>query len=207
MKNLKTIAMILVVFASATLFAGLEVPGERNPLLASANFAINEVAGYTAEKVINKEGVRIKVLDPQGKEFWTSGVLGDQEKKFYFAGQSSNLLITDLNNDKKPEIVTAASYAPHNGSLHVFTFDKEQLRFMPMQFTNPQADNPGDFLVSDLFQEDGQDLAFVDNSRVRALGMLYPENEYSEAVASFFYYKLSGNSFTFDGCEPVPVDN
>ncbi|MBU1106737.1 MAG: hypothetical protein KKB51_08740 [Candidatus Riflebacteria bacterium] len=207
MKNLKTALLILIVLVSTTLFAGLAVPEELNPLLASAKFAINEIEGFTAEKIINKEGVRIKVLDPQGKELWVSEILGDQEKKFFFNGQSSNMLIIDLNADKTPEIVTAVSYAPHNASLHVFTLDETRQKFRPMPFNNQQANNSGDFLVTDLVQEDGQDLAFIDNNRVRALGMLYPENEYSEAVASFFYYRLSGNAFAFECCEPVPVDN
>lgn len=207
MKTLKTALLTLTVLASATLFAGIGVPGEGNPLLASANIAINAVAGYTVDKVKDSDGVRIKVRDPQGKEFWVSEILGDQEKKFFFNGQSSNLLIADLNADQKPEIITAVSFPPHNGSLHVFTLDKDQQRFTPMQFSNPQTSNSNSFLVSDLFQEDGQDLTFVDNNRVRALGMLYPESEGAEAVASFFFYKLAGDAFTFDGSEPVPVDN
>ena len=207
MKNLKPALLILAVLASATLFAGLGVPGELNPLLASANIAINAVEGYTVAKVKDSEGVRIRVRDPQGKEFWVSDVLGDQEKKFFFNGQSSNLLIADLNADQKPEIITAVSYPPHNGSLHVFTLDKEQQHFVPIQFSNPKTSDSNAFLASDMLQEDGQDLAFVDNNRVRALGMLYPEDEGNEAVASFFFYKLSGDSFTFDGSEPVPVDN
>jgi len=206
MKNLTAALLTLAVLASATLFAGIGVPGELNPLLASANISINAVEGYTVDKVKDSEGVRIKVRDPQGKEFWSSEILGDQEKKFFFNGQSSNLLIADLNADQKPEIITAVSFPPHNGSLHVFTLDKEQQRFVPIPFSNPQTNNASTFLASDMFQEDGQDLAFVDN-RLRALGMLYPEDEGKEAVVSFFFYKLSGDSFTFDGCEPVPVDN
>ncbi|PKL45447.1 MAG: hypothetical protein CVV41_00185 [Candidatus Riflebacteria bacterium HGW-Riflebacteria-1] len=202
-----TALLTLAVLASATLFAGLGVPGESNPLLASADIAINAVAGYTVDKVKDVDGVRIKVRDPQGKEFWVSNVLGDQEKKFFFNGQSSNLLIADLNADQQPEIITAVSYPPHNGSLHVFTLDKDQQGFVPMQFSNPQTNSSSEFLASDMLQEDGQDLTFVDNNRVRALGMLYPENEGAEAVASFFFYKLSGAAFTFDGSEPVPVDN
>ncbi|EKD84368.1 MAG: hypothetical protein ACD_39C00090G0001, partial [uncultured bacterium] len=101
----------------------------------------------------------------------------------------------------------AASFPPHNGSLHIFTLDSKQVQFKPMPFNNPQTSNSSSSLVSDLLQEDGQDLTFVDNNRVRALGMLYPESEDQEAVASFFFYKLSGDAFTFDGSEPVPVDN
>lgn len=206
MKNIQSILLILTLLVSSALFAGLAVPGELNPLLASAQISINDVEGYRVEKIKEGDGIRLKVLDPQGQNFWTSEILGDDEKKFSFNGESNNLLVADINDDNKTEIITATSFPPHNGSLHVFALDNEQKSFVPMQFINPETSDSKDFLVADIHQEDGQDLAFID-SRVRALGMLYPENEDSEAIASFFYYKLTDNMFTYEGCESVPVED
>lgn len=205
MKNIQTALLILTLLVSSALFAGLGVPGELNPLLASAEISINNVEGYRVEKIRESDGIRLKVLDPQGKEFWASEILGDDEKMFVFNGESNNLLVADLNANNRTEIITATSFPPHNGSLYVFALDKEQKSFVPMQFRSPNGSDSKDFLVADIHQENGQDLAFID-TRVRALGMLYPENEESEAVASFFYYKLSDNMFTYDGCESVPVE-
>ncbi|NLF95369.1 MAG: hypothetical protein GX569_01440 [Candidatus Riflebacteria bacterium] len=206
MKNIKPILLFITLLASSALFAGLAVPGEGNPLLANSEIEINSAAGYTVEKLADSAGVRIKVRTPEGKDFWTSEILGDQEKKFMFNGESSNLLVADLNADAKPEIITAVAFPPHNGGLYIFTLNPEQNGFMPMTFNNPQTNDKKSFLVADIFQEDGQDLAFIEN-RVRALGMLYPENESGEPVASFFYYKLTGNTFAYDSCEAVPVEN
>ncbi|NLF98321.1 MAG: hypothetical protein GX569_16435 [Candidatus Riflebacteria bacterium] len=205
MKNTITILLFVTLLTSSTLFAGLAVPGEGNPLLASSKIEINN-SGYTVEKVADGAGVRIRVRTPEGKDFWTSEILGDQEKKFIFNGESSNLLVADLNADTKPEIITAVAFPPHNGGLYIFTLNAEQNGFMPMTFNNPQTNDEKSFLVADIFQEDGQDIAFIDN-RVRVLGMLYPENEYGEPVASFFYYRLTDSAFAYEGCEAVPVDN
>mgnify|MGYP000851691391 FL=1 len=206
MKSIKTILLFITLLVSSALFAGLAVPGEGNPLLANTQIEVNHTAGYTVEKIVGSEGVCIKVRTPEGKDFWTSEVLGDQEKKFMFNGESSSLLIADINADAKPEIITAAAFPPHNGGLYVFTLNPEQDGFVPIPFTNQQTNDSKSFLAADIFQESGQDLAFIDN-RVRALGMLYPENEEARPVASFFYYKLTDNAFAYDGCEAVPVDN
>jgi len=206
MKNIKTILLFITLLASSALFAGLAVPGEGNPLLASSAIKIDSVAGYTVEKLADSAGVRIKVRTPEGKDFWTSEILGDREKKFMFNGESNNLLVADIDADAKPEIITAVAFPPHNGGLYIFTLNAEQNGFMPMTFNNPQTNDEKSFLVADIFQEDGQDLAFIEN-RVRVLGMLYPENEYGEPVASFFFYKLTDSSFTYDSCEAVPVEN
>ncbi|PKL46937.1 MAG: hypothetical protein CVV42_14685 [Candidatus Riflebacteria bacterium HGW-Riflebacteria-2] len=206
MKNIKTILLFITLLASSALFAGLAIPGEGNPMLASSKIEINNTDGYTVEKLSDNEGVRIKVRTPEGKDFWISEVLGDHEKKFMFNGESSNLLVADINADAKPEIITAVAFPPHNGALYIFTLNAEQNGFTPIAFNNQQTKDAKSFLTADIFQEDGQDLAFIDN-RVRALGMHYPENEEAEPVASFFYYKLTGNTFAYDSCEAVPVEN
>jgi hypothetical protein len=206
MRNIKTILLFITLLVSSALFAGLAVPGEGNPLLANSEIKINNIAGYTVEKLSDSSGVRIKVLTPEGKDFWISEILGNQEKKFMFNGESSNLLVADINADARPEIITAVAFPPHNGGLYIFTLNAEQNGFTPMTFNNQQTKDAKDFLTADIFQEDGQDLAFIDN-RVRALGMLYPESEGAEPVASFFYYKLTDSAFTYDSCEAVPVDN
>lgn len=205
MKTIDLILLLLAISVSAALFAGLAVPGEDNPLLASSKIKINN-AGYTVEKLADSAGVLIKVKTPEGKDFWTSEILGDREKKFMFNGESSNLLVADIDADAKPEIITAVAFPPHNGGLYIFTLNAEQNGFMPMTFNNPQTNDEKSFLVADIFQEDGQDIAFIDN-RVRVLGMLYPENEQEEPVASFFYYKLTDSAFAYDSCEAVPVEN
>jgi len=205
MKKVKTILLFITLLASSALFAGLAVPGEGNPLLASSKIEINNT-DYTVEKLADKEGVRIKVRTPEGKEFWTSEILGNNEKKFMFNGESCNLLVADINADSKPEIITAVAFPPHNGGLYIFTINSESNGFMPMTFNNQQTKDSKTFLAADIFQENGQDIAFIDN-RIRVLGMLYPENEYGEPVASFFYYKLTDSAFAYEGCEAVPVEN
>ncbi|HAE40133.1 MAG TPA: hypothetical protein DCG57_16100 [Candidatus Riflebacteria bacterium] len=203
---MKKIVKVIIVLLLAPLsaFAGLAVPGEFSPILASESFELNGQK-MIVEKYMADQAITLRVSDADGKQIFTSEVLGSEEKKFVIDRQALSLTVRDLNGDNNPELITAAFYGPASG-LYIFTYDAASKQFKPMQFIHPEADLTRDFMVSDMRQENGEDLMFLSNDVVRALGMIYSADPEVEAVAGFYFYKLAEGTFKFVESKPVPVD-
>jgi len=195
-------AMVLLPFS---LFAGLAVPGEANPVLATEKFELDGQQ-MTVEKRIDDMNLTLRVLDADGKQIFTSETLGSEEKLFVIDREAVSLKVRDLNGDKVPELMAAAFYGPNASGLYVFTYDTSAKTFKPMQFVHAAADLTRDCLVSDMRQENGEDLMFLSDDVVRALGMIYSTEPDAEPVAGFYFYKLTDGAFKFVESKPVPVD-
>ncbi len=195
-------AMVLMPLG---LFAGLAVPGEANPVLATEKFELDGQQ-LTVEKRIDDMNLTLRVLDADGKQIFTSETLGSEEKLFVIDRESVSLKVRDLNGDKVPELMAAAFYGPNASGLYIFTYDAGAKTFKPMQFVHTAADLTRDCLVSDMRQENGEDLMFLSDDVVRALGMIYSTEPDVEPVAGFYFYKLTDGAFKFIESKPVPVD-
>lgn len=193
------------IMFSAPVFADLEVPGEDNPVLSSDTISLKDVS-YNVVKRIDKNTVTIKVSTSAGTQFWVSDALGEQEKMFTLDGKATGLAIKDLTGDGTPELITAAMIGPDSSALYVFKLDAEAKKFVPMNFKYEKSDLARDFMVSDMYQENGQDIEFMPENTVRALGKIYAENAENPPAPGFYYFKLASDSFVCSKIEPVPTD-
>ena len=198
-------AIFAILLMPLSVFAGLAVPGEANPVLATEKFELDGQQ-LTVEKRIDNMNLTLRVIDAEGKQIFTSETLGSEEKLFVIDREAASLKVLDLNGDKRPELIAAAFYGPNASGLYIFTYDTAARTFKPMQFVHTAADLTRDFLVSDLRQENGEDLMFLADDVVRALGMIYSTEPDVEAVAGFYFYKLADGAFKFIESKPVPVD-
>lgn len=205
MKRILFVLFSAIALFSAPVFADLEVPGEDNPVLSSNTFSLKD-ARYNVVKRIDNNSVTIKAFTSAGEQFWASEPLGEQEKMFILDGNATNLAIKDLDSDGTPELITAAMTGPDSSALYVFKFDAEAKKFAPMNFKYEKEDLARDFMVSDMYQENGQDIEFMPENTIRALGKIYAVNAETPPVAGFYYFKLASDSFVCSKVEPVPVD-
>lgn len=203
MKKAITTSILAVLLLISPVFADLEVPGEVNPVLAENEFTLNG-QNCVAQKNIKQGLVSISVRTKEGKPIWTSEILGEQEKFFIIDKNATSLAIKDLNGDKVPEIITAAMTGPDRSALYVYKYEPKENKFVPMQFKHEKQKVYRDFMVSDMYQKDGQDLVFMGDNKVRALGKIYSEQ--SAPIAGFYYFELVGNDFVSTEIVPVPVD-
>ncbi|MBU1106644.1 MAG: hypothetical protein KKB51_08270 [Candidatus Riflebacteria bacterium] len=199
-KMLKVIFVLMMVPLS--IFAGIAVTGESSPTLASENFELNGQK-MSVEKHIEGQDITLRISDAEGKVIFTSDTLGSEEKLFVIDRKAVSLAVKDLNGDNSPELITAAYYGPASG-LYIFSYDAASKKFKPIQFVHPEADLTRDFMVSDMRQENGEDLLFLSNDVVRALGMIYSADSEAEPVAGFYFYKLIDGAFKFVESKPVP---
>jgi hypothetical protein len=197
--------IVAMVLLPLSLFAGLAVPGEANPVLATEKFELNGQQ-MTVEKRIDSMNLTLRVLDADGKQIFSSETLGSEEKLFVIDREATSLKARDLNGDKVPELMAAAFYGPNASGLYIFAYDAAAKTFKPMQFVHAAADLTRDCLVSDMRQENGEDLMFLSDDVVRALGMIYSTEPDVEPVAGFYFYKLTDGAFKFIESKPVPVD-
>lgn len=188
---------------TAPVFADLEVPGEANPVLSENSIVLNE-AKFNVVKRIDKGTVTLKVLGVDGKEMWASLPLGEQEKLFIIDGAASPLTVKDLTGDGVPEIITAAMTGPETSALYVFKYDGEGKKFVGMNFKYEKEQMSRDFMVSDMYQKNGEDIVFMPENQIRALGKIF--NEDAGPTAGFYFFKLTGDEFVCSEITPVPTD-
>lgn len=203
MKRVVTSLFFAAALSLSPVFADLEVPGEANPVLAENSFALKE-ATYNVIKRIDKNSVTLRVFNAKGEQFWSSDALGEQEKMFVLDGNATGLAIRDLTGDSIPELITAAMTGPDSSALYVFKLDSEAGKFVPMNFKYEKENLTRDFLVSDMYQKDGQDFCFLPENLIRALGKIYSEE--AAPVAGFYTFKLTDGAFVCSEVTPVPVD-
>lgn len=201
MKNILAFLLCSALFTSPV-FAGLAVPGEFNPVLCETSFSISN-SEYRVTKNIENKSVSLKVANSSGEQFWLSDALGEQEKLFTIDGASTSLSIKDVTGDGIPELITAATTGPETSALYIFKYDAEGKKFTAMNFKYEKTDLTRDFMVSDMYQKDGQDIVFMPDNRIRALGKIYSEE--TAPIAGFYYFKLTGDDFICSEVEPVPV--
>lgn len=188
---------------TAPVFADLEVPGEANPVLSENSIVLNK-AKFSVIKRIDQGTVTLKVLGADGKEMWASLPLGEQEKLFIIDGAASPLTVKDLTGDGVPEIITAAMTGPETSALYVFKYDAAGKKFVGMNFKYEKEQLSRDFMVSDMYQKNGEDIVFMPENQVRALGKIF--NEDAGPTAGFYFFKLAGDEFVCTEITPVPTD-
>ncbi|MDD3147937.1 MAG: hypothetical protein PHD82_11580 [Candidatus Riflebacteria bacterium] len=203
MKRILASLFCTAMLLSAPVFADLALPGEDNPVLSENSIVLNQ-SKYNVVKRIDSGTVTLKVFTTEGKEMWVSAPLGEQEKLFTLEGAASPLAIKDLTGDGVPELVTAAMTGPESSALYVFKFDNDSQKFTAMNFRYEKENLSRDFLVSDMYQKDGQDLVFMPENKVRALGRIYSEE--TGPTAGFYFFELKENEFVCTEVAPVPVD-
>jgi hypothetical protein len=202
MKNLFKIVLIAALICASPLFADLEVPGEVNPVLATDRIEINKV-GYMVEKRIDKGEVTLNLKTSDGKIFCSSDPLGIQEKFFVTPVGTKNLLIADFTGDGVKEIVTAAMLGYDRSALYIFSVDVADKKLVPLEFRHVKEKLAREFLVSDMYQEDGQDFVFAKDNSIRVLGWVYNIN--GAPVGSFYYFKPAGDYYVCSKIVPVPT--
>ncbi len=204
MKRILASVFCTALLFSSPSFADLVVPGENTPVLSENSLTLND-AKFNVVKRIDNGTVTIKVFTVDGKEFWASSPLGEQEKKFIVDGTASPLAIKDLTGDGVPELITAAMTGPDSSALYVFKYDGQNKAFAPMNFKYEKEDLSRDFMVSDMYQENGEDLFFLPDNKIRALGKIYSEE--AAPVPGFYVFSLKGNEFVCSEITPVPADD
>lgn len=201
MKNILQILLLVSLLIVSPVFADLAIPGEENPTLAEEALKINNQT-FKVLKEYKDNSVSLSITTAAGKTIASHADLGEQEKLFIFAGKATSLVVKDLNGDKVPEIITAAMLGTDRSALYVFSFDVQSKKLSPMPFSYKKQNLTRDFLVADMYQQNGQDLVFVDDKRIRALGKIYKP---AGPIAGFYDFKLSKNGFVCEKISPVPV--
>jgi len=201
MKKIISAILGTALIFSAPAFADLEVPGETNPVLAQEAFKAGDLNLKIVKKIEHKT-VTLQVKTAEGKDFWLSAPLGDQEKLFIVDDAAVSLKAKDLTGDGVPEIIVAAMTGEMSSALYVFKFDEAAKTFSPMNFKYKDADLERDFVVSDMYQKSGHDLVITKDNQIQALGKIYSEKD--APAPGFYFFSLSGESFICDKIEPVP---
>jgi len=202
LNSLFLLSLMLFVFLMP-IRADLEVPGEADPLLAETAF---EIAGksFKACKELRENSVFVRILDAAGQEVARSESLGEQEKFFVLGAAPKSIAVVDINNDKVPEIIAPAMTGPDRSALYIFKFNPHTSKLIPFKFAYKKEKLERDFLVSDFYQENGQDLVFLENNRIRALGKIYQED--AEPVVGFYFFDIDGEGYSCSEIAPVPED-
>lgn len=203
MKRILASLFCTAIFFSAAAYADLVQPGENNPVLSENSILLN-AAEFKVMKRIDKGTVTLKVFAAGGKEIWASEPLGEQEKLFTIDGTATPLAVKDVTGDGVPELITAAMTGPDSSALYVFKYDSENQKFAAMNFKYEKEDLTRDFLVSDMYQQDGQDLVFMPENKIQVLGKIFSEE--AAPAAGFYFFELKDNNFVCSVITPVPVD-
>ncbi len=201
MKRILQIFLLVSLLAFSPAFADLAIPGEENPLLAEQTLKVNNQS-FKVVKEYKNNSVSLSIITMAGKTIASNPDLGEQEKLFIFAGKASSLVVKDLNGDKVPEIITAAMLGTDRSALYVFSFDAKSKKLSPMSFSYKKQKLSRDFLVADMYQQNGQDIVFVGDDRIRALGKIYKP---AGPIAGFYDFKLAEDGFVCVKISPVPV--
>lgn len=204
MKKIFSAILGTAMLFSAPVFADLEVPGETNPVLARETFKTGNLNLEIVKKIEHKT-VTLQVKTAEGKDFWASAPLGDQEKLFIIDDAAASLKARDLTGDGVPEIIVAAMTSEMGSALYVFKLDEAAKGFTAMNFKYKDADLVRDFVVSDMYQKSGHDLVVTKDNQIQALGKIYSEE--NGPTPGFYFFGLAGESFICSKVEPVPGGN
>lgn len=195
------IASVLVLMcAPATLVAA-----ERQ-LIATVSFATpgTTAASLTVRKLLLATGIHLEASDQSGRVVWTSSSLGTADRLFVSGERRSRLAALDLTGDGVPEIITAASSPPRSGLLHVFRFAASGNQFEPVACVFPKDGVTRESFISDLTQEDGQDLSVLADGRVRTLGHTYASEGTGKPGAGMYFFAYRDGAYHFVRVDEIP---
>lgn len=191
-KVIYLIAVFLLTLSVAN--AGVALPGEFEPVLAKAVFRHKGVR-LNIEKVYDKEAqaVVIKASELNGENVWSSESLGEEEKLITFMNKATSLLVRDLDGDGINEVIAAARTGFDSSALYVFKYNAEQKAFLPMDFTYEKEKFSRHFLVSDMLQENNQDIIITQKGNIRAMGKIYTEDK--GPIPGFYYFEAKQGEY------------
>lgn len=171
-------------------------------LLATARLEAGSTV-LTVRKVLAADGVRLEVHDGSGVATWTSPVLGTEDKLFTVGGQATPLACADVTGDGVPEVLVAAANAPRGASLTAFRLE-DAGRFVAVPCAFPDNGVVRDAFVTDLAQQDGQDLAVLADGRIRTLGRTYESEGIRKPGAAEWFFVRDGAGFRFEKKNEIP---
>lgn len=203
MKIFKLI-FVFTLLINTQAFAGLETPGEVDPLLSKVTFIIDNQE-FEAEKILEENGVVIEVKDAEmRKPIWKSEPIGEQEKLFIIGMKPASIAVADITGDGEPELIAATYFSPNNGALYVFKYDPDKSTFKPIPFMHDGIER--DFMVADIYQKSGYDMVISEQNTFRALGYIYPEDPAEGKAEAFYYYKYKDGAINFMQRDLVPSE-
>lgn len=172
-------------------------------LLATARFDAGDGTVLTVRKVLASDGVRLEVHDGSGEAVWTSPPLGTRDKLFTIGGRATPLACADVTGDGVPELLVAAASPPHAAALSAFRFEAPH-RFAPVRCAFPADEVVRDAFVTDLSQQDGEDLAILPDGRIRTLGRTYESAGLRRPGAAQWFFVRDGAGYRFEKQAEIP---
>lgn len=157
-------------------------------------------------KYLDEKGVGIRAATADGTKICEFGEMGSEDKLFTIDAKATGLAVKDITGDGVAEIITAAFYGPTASGLYVFNYDAASKKLVPVKFLN--SDDPElstDFMVSDVRQENNQDMTVEADGTLQAVGKIYPEDAGSEPVTGLYKFKYADGSFKLSEKKPLPA--
>ncbi len=195
MKRLFTILIIGALIVS-THFALAAKQSDDKQILSSAVFTIKDSGeNLSVEKYKANNNVGIRISSKSGESLLDMNEIGIEDKFFTVGDDKTSLTVKDVTGDGVPEVITAAYYGP-SSALYVFKFDAAKRKFLPMKFIDSKdASMHRDFMVSDMPQDNGQDMTVLADNSLRALGKIYPTKAGQKASAGLYFFKHEKGAF------------
>lgn len=127
-------------------------------------------------KVKREGGIVLKILEKQKGQFrqlWESNELGKEDRDFWIDQKTSKLEVTDINQDNKEEIITAAFYGPYATGLYIYVWDKGAQKPILLSPHDKYKNVLGRCFVSDFELEKGKNIIVKSNGIIRVVGKEY----------------------------------
>lgn len=198
-----TIAFTLALLALAL---PAELMAGAPETLASVTYESAKQPGskFIVSKTLASDGVHIEMRDGTGRVVWTSPSLGTADKLFTADARASRLALVDVTGDGVPEVVTAATSPPRSALLHVFRLDAAQTELRPIPCVFPADGTSRDAFVTDLAQEDGQDLTILADRRIQTLGRTYGSAGIRKPGAGIYVFGFREGAFRLQSVREIP---
>ena len=196
----KILLLASLLLTTSSLFADLALPGELEPYITKVNYKNNEV-NYSIEKIYNQKEISVNLVakNSDGKIVWESETIGDSEKLINVDGKAESVAIKDLDGDGTPEILSGGMNGANSSFLYVFKYDSSSKHFYPIAFTYPQNSFSRNFLVSDIYDPNNNDVIVKKDGKIRATGKKYTENG---PVACFYFFEMKNGQYECTAIEP-----
>lgn len=201
MRKLSVLLSAFAVALTSAAYADLALPGELTPDILDKAMEINGET-YHVVRTISKNSLSLKVIDNKANEIWSFNEMGEQAAKFKLNGEVDSLKIEDLDGDNIPEIIAGCTITP-NTALYVFKYDMNNKNFKPMTFGYEGMPDAGrDFMVSDIFAENGENMVFERKDLIKTMGKIFGDNG---AVPGFYFFKLQNGEYICNKQVPIKV--
>ena len=194
-----------LLLTTSSLFADLALPGELEPYISKTNYK-NKDVNYSIEKIYNQKEfcVNLVAKNSNGEKVWESEIIGDSEKLVNIDGKTESIAIKDLDSDGIPEILSGGMNGPNASFLYVFKYNPTSKTFDPMAFTYPQNSFTRNFLVSDIFDPNSNDVIVKKDGKIRAAGKIYTKNG---PVAGYYFFELKDGQYECTSIVPQSKGN